>query len=234
MYHFVELRTRRKHELFYWQQNKPAVPPQSPQPRERQKLWTEGNKFIYVEGKTVVEDPYFDVLLSDVKNQREEGEEGDVTLGFEIRFQIDVQPPPFSHSWMELCEVDTVGVLFRVSSNFAPKQLKQRFWSTQVELAFTLANQLGTNSSKASKTSAVVPWEWRSTGKLDKKSPCRHRTDILLISTILGLISSIMWKLASIWTVTIDFGVCQTPGRINSPVSVVVHLCRCILVVVVW
>mmetsp|Transcript_23155 Transcript_23155/g.64387 ORF Transcript_23155/g.64387 Transcript_23155/m.64387 type:complete len:175 (+) Transcript_23155:138-662(+) len=34
-----------------------------------------------MEGRPVVADPYFDVLLSDVKNERREGEEGVVTLG---------------------------------------------------------------------------------------------------------------------------------------------------------
>ena len=34
-----------------------------------------------MEGKPVIADPYFDILLSDVKNIRREGEEGVVTLG---------------------------------------------------------------------------------------------------------------------------------------------------------
>ncbi len=34
-----------------------------------------------MEGKPVVADPYFDILLSDVKNERREVEEGVVTLG---------------------------------------------------------------------------------------------------------------------------------------------------------
>jgi hypothetical protein len=34
-----------------------------------------------MEGKPVIADPYFDILLSDVKNIRREGEEGVLTLG---------------------------------------------------------------------------------------------------------------------------------------------------------
>lgn len=47
------------------------------------------------EGKPVIEDPYFDVRLSDVKNERKEGEQGVVTLseiaadmGFENRGEV--------------------------------------------------------------------------------------------------------------------------------------------------
>jgi hypothetical protein len=36
---------------------------------------------MLMEGKPVVADPYFDVVLSDVKNARRQGEEGVVTLG---------------------------------------------------------------------------------------------------------------------------------------------------------
>jgi hypothetical protein len=49
-----------------------------------------------MEGKPLIADPYFDVLLSDVKNERREGEEGVVTLaeiaadmGFENRREVD-------------------------------------------------------------------------------------------------------------------------------------------------
>jgi hypothetical protein len=58
-----------------------------------------------MEGKPVVADPYYDVLLSDVKNERSENESGVVTLGeiaadmgFENRMEVvgseaDVQSP---------------------------------------------------------------------------------------------------------------------------------------------
>ena len=62
----------------------------------RQKVLIEGQYSNMMEGKPVIADPYFDVLLSDEKNERREGEEGVVTLaevaadmGFENRSIVD-------------------------------------------------------------------------------------------------------------------------------------------------
>jgi hypothetical protein len=56
---------------------------------------------MVMEGQPGVADPYFDILLSDVKNKRREGEEGVVTLveiaaemGFENRCEVSDADAP--------------------------------------------------------------------------------------------------------------------------------------------
>jgi hypothetical protein len=76
-----------------------------------------------MEGKPVIADAFFDVLLSDVKNERRQDEQGVVTLseiaadmGFENRSEVsdeDAKTQSPLECWKESSEEDTADDLFR-------------------------------------------------------------------------------------------------------------------------